>query len=107
MMHWVTHCRGAMGAALLLLCAPPPVAALEHIVVAEKKGAKERTLSGEIVIEAQNGLLLRTADNRIHRLLTPTIRKRSQDSQPLVLLDKNQLAEQLLEELPQGFRIHH
>jgi hypothetical protein len=97
----------AIRAALLFACAAAPAAAVEHVVVAAKKGAGERTLSGEVIIEAQNGVILRTPDNGFHRLLGPSIRERSRDADPLVLLDKNQLAEQLLEELPQGFRVHH
>jgi hypothetical protein len=107
MMHLLTRRPLAILSAQLLACVVAPAAALEHIVVEEKKGAEERILSGEVVIEAQNGLLLRTADNGFHRLLTPAIRKRSKDSEPLVLLDKNQLAEQLLAELPPGFQVHH
>jgi len=83
----------------------PGAAALEHLVVREEDG--EKKLSGEIVVEAANGLLLKTADNAYHRILTPAIRSRTTDSKPLVMLDKKQLAERLLAELPPGFQIHH
>ena len=59
------------------------------------------------MVEAANGLLLKTADNAYHRILTPAIRSRTKDSEPLVMLDKEQLAAQLLAELPPGFQIHH
>src|SRR5262245_64705283 len=48
-----------------------------------------------------------TADGAYHRLVTPRVRARSRDSLPLVMLDKDQLAEQLLTELPPGFQVHH
>ncbi|HYO25060.1 MAG TPA: DUF1570 domain-containing protein [Lacipirellulaceae bacterium] len=85
--------------------AAAPAGALEHVVVRQQQG--ERKLSGEVIVEAQNGIVLKTADDSYHRLLTPTIRSRTKDSTPLEMLDAQKLGEQLLSELPPGFQVHH
>ncbi len=98
------------GALLLAGCALsaclPRAGALEHVLVRDDDGG-ERKLSGEIIVEAGNGLMLKTADNAYRRILTPAIVARTKDAKPLVMLDKKQLAERLLAELPPGFQVHH
>ncbi len=80
--------------------------ALEHVTVDEK--GREVKLSGEALVEARDGgLLLKTADGAYHRLEGRVIRRRTHDSQPLVMLTAEQLADQLLAELPPGFQVHH
>ena len=66
----------------------------------------DQKLSGEVLVEAADGLLLHTADGAYHRIMTPTIRSHTKDSAELVMLDAKQLGEQLLGELPPGFQVH-
>ena len=81
-------------------------AALEHVLV--EKGGRERQLSGEAIVEAQDGgILLKTADGAYHRLEGQMIKSRTSDAKPLVMLSREQLAEDLLAGLPDGFQVHH
>jgi hypothetical protein len=80
--------------------------ALEHVTVV--RNGREQKLSGEALVEARDGgLLLKTADNAYHRIEAKTIRRRTRDSLPLAMLNREQLSEQLLAELPPGFQVHH
>ncbi|MCC6494187.1 MAG: DUF1570 domain-containing protein [Pirellulales bacterium] len=81
-------------------------AALEHLTIDSPRGDDEQ-ISGEALVEAQDGgLLLKTPDGALRRLPAATIRSRSSDDKPLVPLNDEQLAEKLLAELPPDFRIH-
>lgn len=81
--------------------------ALEHVTVSLEPGAKPKKLSGQAVVEAQDGgMLLKTADGGLHTLPAETIRSRKTDSEPLVALTREQLSEHVLAELPPGFRVH-
>jgi hypothetical protein len=92
-------------AAVFLAAACVPAVALEHVTLV-RDGRQER-LDGEVLVEAANGIVLKTADGAYHRIMTTMIRDRSRDSLPLVMLDAEQLAEQLLRKLPPGFQVHH
>lgn len=86
-------------------CGAPLAWGLELVQVVEK--GREVNLAGEILVEARDGgLLLKTADSAYHRLEGASVRGRQRDSQPLVLLDAEQLADQMLKELPPGFQVH-
>ena len=88
------------------LLAAPGGRALEYLTV-ERDGRTER-LSGQVVIEARDGgLLLKGADGAYHRVTGDAIRDRQSDDKPLVMLDGEQLAEKLLQDLPPGFQVHH
>ncbi len=108
MMRWQRFPR-LVAAALLLSAGTGGLRrswALEHVTVDEK--GHEVELSGEVLVEARDGgMLLKTADGAYHRLEGRTIRNRDKDSKPLVMLTAEQLAEQLLTELPAGFQVHH
>ncbi len=99
-----SSCLALALAAVALIAAAPPCPGLDYLDLADDNG--ERRLAGRVVIEARDGLLLQTADGAFHRVLTPTIRKRTKDSLALELLGADKLAEQLLAELPPGFQVH-
>jgi hypothetical protein len=81
-------------------------AAREHLEV-RRDGARQ-SLSGEIVVEAQDGgMLLRTPDSGLHLLPARAIASRRSDDQPFALLDREALTTSLLADLPPGFQIHH
>jgi hypothetical protein len=87
------------------LIAAAPVTALEHVTVREGRG--EQKLSGVVIVEASNGLMLKTADGAHHRLMATDIIERTSDSKPLVMLTAKQLGEQLLQELSPDFQVHY
>jgi hypothetical protein len=89
----------------VLAIGPAPASALEHVTV--RDGRREKIISGEVLAEARDGVLVRSADGAFHRLLEKDILERSHDDQPLVMLTAQQLGEQLLEELPPGFQVHY
>ena len=67
----------------------------------------EQQLVGEVAGQSRAGdLLLRTRDGGYHRLSHEKIRSRHSDDEPFALFDADQLEEQLLAELPAGFRVH-
>jgi hypothetical protein len=97
--------RPGLLALAILAALPAWASALEHVTVVD--GRREMKLSGELVVEAQDGIILKTADGAFHRLLAKDIRDRSRDSGPLVMLEAEALGEHLLRDLPPGFRVHH
>ena len=96
-----------LGAVVALVAAQGPSVgqAVERVTARQRGGSNE--LVGEVLVEGSGGgVLLKTADGAIHRLPAERIVARSSDEEPLVMLDKEQLAEQLLADLPPGFQIH-
>jgi hypothetical protein len=96
--------RNLIWAATLAIAAAKSGFALDHITY--KVDGRERKLSGQVLVEAADGVLLKTADGAFHRILSRTIANRSHDAQPLVMLTAEELAAQLLAELPPGFQVH-
>lgn len=82
-----------------------PALALEQVtaLVADER----REIEGQVLVEgAKGGLVLKTADGAYHRLLPDQILSRSTSDQPLVMHDRDALAEQLREEFPPDFQLH-
>lgn len=79
--------------------------AVEHVLA--NIDGQERELSGKILLEGPGGgVLLETDDGAMWPIEAQMIRSRSSDSEPLVPLDKEQLAERLLKEMGRGFKVH-
>jgi hypothetical protein len=99
--------RRLFAAGLVLAALTPAGArALENVLV--NQNGREKQLAGEVLVEARDGgMLLKTADGAYHRLEPQMIRGRTKDSKPLVMLTREQLAEQMLATLPAGFQVHH
>ena len=67
---------------------------------------QQRTVTGEILVEAQDGgVMLQADDGRIWMIQPKQINERSSDDQPLVPLTDEQMEERLLEELQDGFAV--
>ena len=96
--------RASAVLALLLALRVIPAAAVDHVTV--KAEGRSKRYAGQILAEAAEGLLLKTADNAYHRIMNPTFEDRSKDASPLEMLSAEDLATQLLEELPPGFQVH-
>ena len=89
----------------LVAASSSPASAIERVQTIGDGVRSE--LVGEVLIEGSaGGLLLKTADGAIHRLPSDRIVDRSSDDAQLEMLDEEQLAEKLLQELPPGFRVH-
>jgi hypothetical protein len=67
----------------------------------------QQTVAGRVLIEAQDGgLLLESADGAQHTIEGSTILSRQQTETPFKPLTADEIGEQLLEQLPPGFRVH-
>jgi len=96
--------------ALLALCAmllkPAGLAALDHASFTQD-GLRQH-VTGRVLVEAQDGGLLIEGQDRVIWAVQPNeLAERRQDDLPYAPLDREQLTERLLAELPAGFRVHH
>lgn len=75
-------------------------------VIVLREGSEKR-LEGEILEEAQDGsLLFRTLDARLWILQADEIKSKIDTDNEVVPMSHKQLGQQLLKELPDGFKIH-
>lgn len=75
--------------------------------VSFKRDGTSFHLSGKVVVEAVDGsLILHTPDNHLWMIQAKEITDRSSDSKPFHFYGKDELSKRLLEEMPDGFRIH-
>ena len=99
------HCHSL---ACCLLCAGlvSEAAAIERVLA--NIDGEQRELTGQVMLEDEaGGMLLKTDDGGLWPLSADKIRRRTADSQSLKLLDKDELAERLLDEMGPNFRVHH
>lgn len=93
----------------LLLClflAAAPAAALEHVVL--KVDGQQQTLSGRLLVSAQDGgLMVLTADGRICPVQPEELVSKKSTDEPFVPLNHEQMEARMKSELPDGFRFHH
>ena len=81
-------------------------AAMSDELVLIRNNSEEK-LQGEIIVEAEDGsLLFRTLDARLWIVKADEIKSKVDDDEPAVPMTHKQLGQQLLEELPDGFKIH-
>jgi len=79
--------------------------AVEHVLI--DIDGREKALSGKVVIEDSAGsLLLETDEGAMWPIMADTILQRTSDATEMVPLDKEQLAERLLQEMGSGFQAH-
>ncbi len=89
----------------LVALLPGPLSAVETFVV-EIEG-RQHVLVGKPLVEAQDGgVLLLAVDGAIWPLEPQIIKSRQRDDRPFALLDRQQLAERLVEEMP-GYSVFH
>lgn len=90
--------------ACLLVLATLPVQAVEHIVF--KQDGEEVSITGRLVVEADDGGLLIESPDSMHWMVRPEdLVKRKHDDEPLKPLSPQEMGERLRHELP-GFEIH-
>ncbi|MBP87244.1 MAG: hypothetical protein CMJ64_11070 [Planctomycetaceae bacterium] len=82
-----------------------PVVAVERVSL--ERDGKSIHVDGRIVVEAADGGLLLQDDNGVLWAITPDeIVSRDSDAFPFEPLDKDAIGDDLLQELPNGFRVH-
>jgi len=79
-------------------------AALDHVSL--RRDGKPYHISGQVLVQAQDGgLLVLDPARRLWAVTPDELERHQKDEQPFESLDKEALEEQLLKELP-GFRVH-
>lgn len=96
-------------ASLILCCGwllTGAVLAEEQVVL--KRNGAERTIAGKLVVEAADGgVLVLTPDYSLWAVEPQDIIERSSNAREFHPLSRETLEQQLLAELPKGFRVHH
>jgi len=89
----------------LLLCRPMKADALDHVSLLRE--GRLLHVSGSVVGQSDKGeLALLSPDNTMWIVDPGEVTSRRRDDEPLVMLDHATMANCLLEEMPEGFRIH-
>ncbi len=94
---------------LITLCAAGQLRALEHVTL--RRDGREQTLSGQVMVRAEDGgLLLATPDGTLWAIEPDELVSRREDQREFQPLARDELARQLTAELPSGFDVlttHH
>lgn len=90
---------------LLTCCSGGSLRALDHVTM--RRDGQEQAVSGQVVVTAEDGgLLLMTADGTLWAVEPDQLVARTEDKQPFHALSREELAKQLLADLPAGFEIY-
>jgi len=90
---------------LVLLLLAAPASAADHVVI--QRDDADMRLSGKVIAETTEGrLLLLQTDGVLWEIEPDEIVARSSDSREFKPLTPGQLGQQLLDELPPGFKVH-
>ncbi len=90
---------------LIALCTSGSVCALEQVTL--RRDGREQTVSGQLVVTAEDGgLLLMTPDGTLWAIEPDELVARKQDGDFFHPLTREELGRQLLAELPAGFEIY-
>ena len=96
--------RIALGVSLLI-AATASATALDHVQL--KRDGRILHVSGELIVEAQDGgLLVRAPDGKLWAVLPEELVKHTQDDTPFALADREKLAKLLVDELGDEFQVH-
>jgi hypothetical protein len=88
-----------------LLCLAARLDALEHVTLRDE--GREKAVSGQVMVTAQDGgLLLMAPDGVLWTIEPDDLVSRKADAEPFEPLSRDALAKQLLTELPSGFDTH-
>jgi hypothetical protein len=87
------------------VCPLPAACAVDRVTI--QQGETKKTLAGRIEVEAADGgVLLLTPDGALWPIPQEEIVARQSDDEPFEPLAREELAAQLLGELPAGFKVH-
>lgn len=102
--NWIVPLVSFAACGLLVGCASP-AQALEYVLA--NMDGREKQFRGEVIYEdSLGGMLLRTDEGGMWTIEASSIENRRSDDQPLQPLDKQQLAQRLLEEMGSDFQAH-
>ncbi|MCC9604762.1 DUF1570 domain-containing protein [Blastopirellula sp. JC732] len=82
------------------------VSALAEDTLTFRYNDAEVTKTGRVIANAESGVILETPDNMMWPILADDLIASKQDATEFAPLDKKQLTEKLLAELPPGFEVH-
>ena len=100
---WLDRQTVALG--LLILLTGYNATAVETVMV--NLDGRPKQLTGRVVIEDSVGsMLLETDEGALWPLMADSIRRRQSNSTPLTKLDKDSLAERLLQEMGPGYQVY-
>lgn len=89
----------------MIACSAAQLSALEHVVF--KRDGKQHDVAGKLLVTAADGgLLLLAPDGVLWTIQPDEIVDRSRDDEAFVPLGPDELAKQLLAQLPAGFETH-
>ncbi len=89
----------------IALLTPGSLCALEHITL--RRGDQQQTVSGKVAVSAQDGgLLLMAVDGTLWTIEPDELIDRKEDQRPFHPLSRDELAKQMLSELPAGFEVY-
>jgi len=92
-------------AVLISIFSAQPLLALEHVTL--RRDGREQTVSGQVVVTAEDGgLLLMARDGTLWTIEPGQIISRKQDDEPFRPFSRDELARQLISELPPGFETY-
>src|SRR4030095_1206331 len=101
----MTMHRSSLAIALTLALTTGRAPAIDFVT--RTNGGKTTELAGRIEVEAEDGgVLLLTRDGTLWPLPKEEIAGRRKDEAPFGPLDREQLAKQVVGELPAGFKVH-
>ncbi len=90
---------------LIAWFAADPLWALDHVTM--RRDGKEKSVEGQVVVTAEDGgLLLMTSDGTLWAIEPDQLVRHEQDKHPFHALSRDELARQLLSELPAGFEVY-
>ncbi len=97
--------RAAWIALLLTVSMSAATPAMERVSLL--RDGRTLAITGQVLVEAQDGgLLLESPDRAIWAIQPDELQHRQQDDRPFERLDADALADSLLSDLPDGFRVH-
>ncbi len=89
------------------VCWPNPLTADVQQIRFTDSRQRSQTVIGEVVVQARNGgLFVQADDGQIWLLQPEQIQERSTLSEPLEPISADEAARRLLDEMPEGFKIH-
>lgn len=90
---------------LAMACGAAPCAAIEHVTI--RNDGRLANIMGKSIVEAEDGgILLLSTDGSLWPVPPEDLVERRIDEAAFAALSREQLAQQLLGELPPGFQIH-
>jgi hypothetical protein len=90
---------------VVLLTFGPPAGAIDHVAL--RREAREETVSGQLIVKAEDGgLMLLSADGELWSIQPDEIISHRADDKPFVPLPAEEAGAAMLKRLPEGFEVY-